>query len=244
MEQKKPTKGQLEKMLKEASVYVAKANKKVHFSDIGVTIYDCPDEIVLMSNFHTQIWEKINAKGYSETCIMFSQLIDITLNHMSEIAKKDKKDNVYYTLSSLKSLKTLSENELAIIDLVEVFIYTSEGISYSLGFNDSSVLKLRTLYNVSMSVYNQIFDIAEKNENVDANTYWKGLISELRLGNLYINLNKEHIDEVVEFVKSTENEAYDKIKSFIESKGGSMKDIVAIHKQDTDEAEALSELQS
>lgn len=244
MEHKKATKAQLEKKLKEASVYVSKANRKIHFSDIGVTIYDCSEEIVLESNFHRQIWEKINASGYSETCIMFGQLLEIALSHEKEITKKDKKGNVYYSFDGLLKLDGLSETEHAIIDLVKLFIYTSEGISFSLGFDDTSVLKLRTLFNVSMAVYNKIADAGESEKDLDANDYWNSLISELRLENLYVNIDAKYAKEIKNIVDSAEMDVYNKIKSFIESKGGSMLNITAIRKKDEDEAEALNNLQS
>ena len=39
MEQKKPTKKQLEKKLREATVFVDKAEKSIYLADIGVGIY-------------------------------------------------------------------------------------------------------------------------------------------------------------------------------------------------------------
>ena len=244
MEQKKPTKGQLEKMLKEASVYVSKANKKVHFSDIGVTIYDCPEEIVLMSNFHTQIWEKINAKGYSETCIMFSQLIDITLNHMSEIIHKGKNGIVYYTLDDLRSLKNITYPEFFIIRSCEKFIFTTESFAFSLGTEEKSVLKVDSFYKISQIFHNEIGDIAMSGEDKSSNDFWKDFIRDLRLNNLFIDIKEDTVKDIIDFVKSTEDKAYEDIKSFIESKGGEMINSIAIHKSEGDEAEALSELKS
>ena len=63
MEQKKPTKKQLEKKLREATVFVDKAEKSIYLADIGVGIYITKFQTVLSTNFHRHVWENINSIG-------------------------------------------------------------------------------------------------------------------------------------------------------------------------------------
>ena len=55
MEQKKPTKKQLEKKLKEATVFVDKAEKSIYLAAIGVGIYISKFQTVLSPNFHRHV---------------------------------------------------------------------------------------------------------------------------------------------------------------------------------------------
>ena len=62
MEQKKATRGELEKRIKNAQLIVDKGKnyKAFYFAARGIGIYICQDYIVSTTNFHQHVWNRID----------------------------------------------------------------------------------------------------------------------------------------------------------------------------------------
>ena len=134
MEQKKPTKKQLEKKLNEATVFVDKAEKSIYLADIGVGIYITKFQTVLSTDFHRHVWENINSVGYSGVYRFLNAFVDICLNNLGDITYKDKNNNIYrqYNLYERKKLFTHGEidirEERSIINFNQNFNDLSQGL--------------------------------------------------------------------------------------------------------------------
>ena len=136
MEQKKPTKKQLEKKLNEATVFVDKAEKSIYLTDIGVGIYITKFQTVLSTNFHRHVWENINSVGYSGVYRFLNSFVDICLNNLGDITYKDKNNNIYYCFGKLTEIPNFTAEEVSIVRQFNMFNCTIHDGIYSVGNED------------------------------------------------------------------------------------------------------------
>ena len=137
MEQKKATRGELEKRIKNAQLIVDKGKnyKAFYFADRGIGIYICQDYIVSTTNFHQHVWNRIDAMGYNTTCLMLESLVDIANAHSEEIQDKNEKGEVYYSLDKLRLIDTLTDTERIIIQMTEKWLYVINTSNHTLSNN-------------------------------------------------------------------------------------------------------------
>lgn len=101
MEQKKPTKGNLERRIMDAIVFVPKdkETKSVYFSDKGMRLTHTMDTTVIATGAHRHVFDNINMSGYSRPCMYVSRFIDFALEN--DCTVKDEKGNVSYSYQKL-----------------------------------------------------------------------------------------------------------------------------------------------
>jgi hypothetical protein len=243
MEQKKPTKKQIEKKLKEATVFVDKAEKSIYLADIGVGIYISKFQTVLSTNFHRHVWENINSVGYSGVFMYLNSFLDIVLAKLDDIKDKNTKGELYYSFGKLKSC-SLSENERMIVSKVEMFIYSVNDGLYSIGSNsDQMGVMLYLDYLYTMSKATLISELPEG--DILVNTFVKDLVSRMFTNSLQISFddsNKDTAEKLKNGIQNIFNNAFNETKKLLADNGGKMLDTIAFPKKEQDEANDLNEL--
>ena len=240
---KKITKQQLQKRIDGAQLIVEKgANyKAVYFADRGIGIYSCKDYVITSTNFHQNVWNRVTGSGYNKPCYFLDQLIDIANAHKDDMADKNGKGEVFYSLEKLKSVESLTEADKLIITMVERWIYVLNDAPYVIGAEKLDVTNLMLQYISWLAKSNTM--IQQRPEDVIRNDFNNQYISLFRFLSLDAEIAPEFQADLQAEVQKIESEAYDKIKAYIENKGGKMLDVIALPKSEIDEAQALNELQ-
>lgn len=245
MEEKKITKAQLEKRIKNAQliIYKGKDFKAIYFSDTGIGIYICKDFVVASTNFHQNIFNKITGNGYDVPSIFLSQLVDIANEHIAEIEFKGTKGEICYSLKKLVQLTTLSDPEKVIVKVCERFLYIINGSTQAIGIDDIGVANNMIQWIEFITRGTAFIDQKENTEDLVANDFYNQYISLFRFHSLNANISNKNYDKLKDKIKEIETEAYDKIKITVKEMDGEILDTILIKKGTTTEAEALDQLQ-
>lgn len=83
MEQKKETRAQIERKIKNAIVFVPKdkETKSIFFSDKGLRLTVTEDTAVIETNYHRHVFSNYTSFGLSRPYIYTKQIIDMVLNY-------------------------------------------------------------------------------------------------------------------------------------------------------------------
>ena len=230
MEQKKATRAQLESKIKNATLIVGKAKKSITLD--GITIYLCKDEGVCSTVTHSHVYQRILANGnVSMPCLFLDALVSIALNHLEEISEKDKEGNTSYSLVKLMQLKSLKNVDREIVYSVNLFLFNINEPIYGIGARTNDATNLFATFNLLTSKADTFLNA--RSEDVMQNEFYNDLISHVRFNSLTTDLPKDaNKESLMKVVKDAETEAYNNIKTYIESKGGKMIDILALTKND------------
>ena len=243
MEQKKATRGELEKRIKNAQLIVDKGKnyKAFYFADRGIGIYICQDYIVSTTNFHQHVWNRIDAMGYNTTCLMLESLVDIANAHSEEIQDKNEKGEVYYSLDKLRILDTLTETEKIIIQMTEKWLYVINTSNHTLsnnpidyGGNSIKYFSWHALCNAFLNNDNKdisYFDLIDKYLAYEA-----FLLS----GN---GVDEDKVQETFKECTSIMKKALKDIRDVNIKNGSKSEDFILVPKRNDDEAKALNEIQ-
>ena len=243
MEQKKATRGELEKRIKNAQLIVDKGKnyKAFYFADRGIGIYICQDYIVSTTNFHQHVWNRIDAMGYNTTCLMLESLVDIANAHSEEIQDKNEKGEVYYSLDKLKLVETLTETEKIIIQMTEKWLYVINTSNHTLsnnpidyGGNSIKYFSWHALCNAFLNNDNKdisYFDLIDKYLAYEA-----FLLS----GN---GVDEDKVQETFKECTSIMKKALKDIRDVNIKNGSKSEDFILVPKRNDDEAKALNEIQ-
>jgi len=243
MEQGKITRKQILKKLNEAQVFVEKAQKGIRFGDIGVGIYVSEDYVTMESVFHYHVWKNIVGDGESRPVTMLKQFVDIALLHLDEIKDKNTQGELFYSFGKLIGIPTLTNTEKLNIVLVMEFIYTNNSTIYAIGYSEFDMTNLHTAYKCWMARADAFMIAGESEHDITQNENYNNIIFRMRANSLAYDIDKDSELLLTEKIKEAETKALEEIKSFIESKGGKLLDNVVLHKDNTNEAQALNELQ-
>lgn len=118
MEQKKTTKGDLERRMKNALVLVPKDKdyKGVYFDDKGLRLECTQDYACVKTNFHVHVFSAVTMSGVSRPYLYVSSLIDLALEN--DCIVKDAKGNEMRSYSklidTLKAKEDKSEYNIAV----------------------------------------------------------------------------------------------------------------------------------
>ena len=232
MEQKKPTRAQLESKIKNATLIVGKAKKSITFGDSGITIYSCKDEVVCSTLSHSHVYQRMLSTGnVSIPCLFLDALVMIAFEHLDEISEKDIEGNVSYSLRKLIRLETLKKNDREIVYSANIFLFNINEPLYGIGTTANDATNLFATFNLLTSKADTFLNA--RSEDVMQNEFYNELISHIRFNSLTTDLPKEsNRESLMKVVKEAETEAYNKIKAYIESEGGKMTDILALTKND------------
>lgn len=110
MEQKKLTAAQMQRRLQNAVLHIDKdkSTQSIFFSDKGMRITVCEDVVLIQTNYHTHVFQKLTAAGFSRPAMYTERFLDIAL--ANDCAVRDKKGNVLgYSYERL--LENLKANE-------------------------------------------------------------------------------------------------------------------------------------
>lgn len=244
MEEKKITKAQLEKRINNAQLIVDKGNayKAIYFADRGIGIYICKDYVIASTNFHQHVWNKVIGAGYNKPCLYLEEMVDIANAHINEIGDKNNKGELFYSLTKLQSLSSLTEEERILIILVERFLYVLNDAPYAIGNEQQDITNLMVQYLCWLTKASVFME--ERTDDMIRNDFYNKFISLLRYMTLEADIDKNTDDELKEKIAEIEENAYNQIKNFIEDKGGKMINNIALPKNNMDEAKALKELQN
>ena len=243
MEQKKATRGELEKRIKNAQLIVDKGKnyKAFYFADRGIGIYICQDYIVATTNFHQHVWNRIDAMGYNTTCLMLESLVDIANTHSQEIQDKNEKGEVYYSLDKLKLVETLTETEKIIIQMTEKWLYVINTSNHTLsnnpidyGGNSIKYFSWHALCNAFLNNDNKdisYFDLIDRYLAYEA-----FLLS----GN---GVDEDKVQETFKECTSIMKKALKDIRDVNIKNGSKSEDFILVPKRNDDEAKALNEIQ-
>jgi len=110
MEQKKPTKAQMERRLSNAIVLVEKTKntQSVFFSDKGVRLTVTEDKAVIATGFHQHVFDAYNMNGMSRPYLYTKRIVELALENDCE-ARDDKGNPTGYAYAAL--LETLKKKE-------------------------------------------------------------------------------------------------------------------------------------
>ena len=243
MEQKKATRGELEKRIKNAQLIVDKGKnyKAFYFADRGIGIYICQDYIVSTTNFHQHVWNRIDAMGYNTTCLMLESLVDIANTHSEEIQDKNEKGEIYYSLDKLRLIDTLTETEKIIIQMTEKWLYVINTSNHTLsnnpidyGGNSIKYFSWHALCNAFLNNDNKdisYFDLIDKYLAYEA-----FLLS----GN---GVDEDKVQETFKECTSIMKKALKDIRDVNIKNGSKSEDFILVPKRNDDEAKALNEIQ-
>ena len=103
MEQKKVTKGQLEKRIKNAVVFVekTKGTDSIYFSDKGLRITVTDEYAVIETTWHRHVFSSITNGGFSRPYLYTKRLLSIALEHEKNFIVKDKDENSSYSYQKM-----------------------------------------------------------------------------------------------------------------------------------------------
>lgn len=110
-QQKKPTKGDMERRMHNAIVLVPKDKdtQSVYFDDKGVRLVITSDFAIIGTMFHRHVFNALTASGVSRPYIYTKRFIEIALANESSILVKDEKGNTKRSYAKL--FATLKEKE-------------------------------------------------------------------------------------------------------------------------------------
>ena len=243
MEQKKATRGELEKRIKNAQLIVDKGKnyKAFYFADRGIGIYICQDYVVSTTNFHQHVWNRINSAGYNSTCLILKSLVDIANTHAEEIQDKNEKGEIYYSLDKLKLVETLTETQKIIIQMTEKWLYVINTSNHTLsnnpidyGGNSIKYFSWHALCNAFLNNDNKdisYFDLIDRYLAYEA-----FLLS----GN---GVDEDKVQETFKECTSIMKKALKDIRDVNIKNGSKSEDFILVPKRNDDEAKALNEIQ-
>lgn len=110
MEQKKETKEQILRKLKNAIIHIdkTKGTKSIFFDDKGVRLTVNEDYAIIETGYHRHVFSAYNVEGYSRPYLYTHRVIDIALENDCTVTD-DKGNATGYSYTKL--LKTLKEKE-------------------------------------------------------------------------------------------------------------------------------------
>ena len=87
MEQKKETRAQLERRIKQAVVFVPKDKdySSIFFSDKGVRLEVTQDSAVISTNYHRHVFSNITSQGLSRPWLYTKRIIEIAINAQGDV---------------------------------------------------------------------------------------------------------------------------------------------------------------
>lgn len=111
MEKKKPTKGDIERKIRNAIVFVPKDKdtESIYFSDKGLRLTATMDYVVIATGFHCHVFSSVTTGGFSRPYMYTKRLIEIALGN--DCVVKDDKGNSGYSYAKLFEVLKAKEDK-------------------------------------------------------------------------------------------------------------------------------------
>lgn len=194
MEQKKETRAQLERRIKQAVVFVPKDKdySSIFFSDKGVRLEVTQDSAVISTNYHRHVFSNITPQGLSRPWLYTKRVIEIAL------ANLDAADSGYSYQHLLDTLKAKEDqSEYNIVTYFSWYLYNIFSPLYSIG--ESEIESFLVYEEYVHGIARQSVLLSEKNEDVTNKCFIEKVISNIKDFT-------DGIDERILFHKKTDEE--------------------------------------
>lgn len=194
MEQKKETRAQIERRLKNALVFVPrdKEYSSVYFSDKGLRLEVTSESCVISTAFHTHVFNAYTTSGISRPYLYTKRLIDIA--NENNCATKDG-----YSFSALIDVLKNKEDksEYNLVVYIDWWIFNCFQPLYSIGESEAESFLVYESYLHNIARSSVI--LSEKTEDITNKQFVEAVIKNM---NDFI----EGVDERVIFHKKTDEE--------------------------------------
>lgn len=194
MEQKKETRAQIERRLKNALVFVPrdKEYSSVYFSDKGLRLEATSESCVISTAFHTHVFNAYTTSGISRPYLYTKRLIDIA--NGNNCATKDG-----YSFSALIDVLKNKEDksEYNLVVYIDWWIFNCFQPLYSIGESEAESFLVYESYLHNIARSSVI--LSEKTEDITNKQFVEAVIKNM---NDFI----EGVDERVIFHKKTDEE--------------------------------------
>lgn len=194
MEQKKETRAQMERRLKNALVFVPrdKEYSSVYFTDKGLRLEATSESCVISTAFHTHVFNAYTTSGISRPYLYTKRLIDIA--NGNNCATKDG-----YSFSALIDVLKNKEDksEYNLVVYIDWWIFNCFQPLYSIGESEAESFLVYESYLHNIARSSVI--LSEKTEDITNKQFVETVIKNM---NDFI----EGIDERVVFHKKTDDE--------------------------------------
>lgn len=157
MKEKKPTNAQLTKKIERAVLHIdrTKNTREVYFDDKGLRVTDCDDVVIVATNFHRHVYNKVTSSGYSRPALYLMRLLDIVEENLVGITTKDEKGNVRRSFTKLLEVLKAKEDqsEYVIVTYVGWFLFNIFQPLYSIAEDSLSNFRVyfEYLHNIAIT---------------------------------------------------------------------------------------------
>lgn len=194
MENKKPTRAQIERRLERAILHIdrTKDTQSFFFSDRGVRLTVNEDYAIIETAYHRHVFDNITSNGISRPYLYTKRLVDIALDNDCETA------DGYSFAKLLETLKAKEDkSEYNIVTYTDWWLYNIFNGLYSIG--ESEVESFMVYFDYISSIAKNSVLLSEKTEDMTNKQFIAKVI-----GNI-----KEFTDNLTEsvlFQKKTDEE--------------------------------------
>ena len=196
---KKPTKGDIERRLRNALVFVTKDKdyKDVFFDDKGVRLEVTGDYAIISTAFHRHVFGALTAQGESRPYLYTRRFIEIALEN--ECMVKDAKGNVTRSYGKLMAVLKEKEDqtEFRVAWYFDLWLNTIFHPLYGIGETEAESFLVYESY-LHIIARNKII-LSEKTEDITNKQFIEQIGKEL------VEFTKD-VDEHVVFPKKTDEE--------------------------------------
>lgn len=136
-QEKKPTNAQLQSRLNKAVIHIdrTKNTKEVYFDDRGLRLISCEDEVIVGTNFHRHVFQKVTSTGYSRPALYIERVIDFALANDCIVKNEDGDIKFHRSFARLKELLKAKEDntDYNILEYVDWYLFNIFSPLYSIG---------------------------------------------------------------------------------------------------------------
>lgn len=194
MEEKKPTRAQIERRLNRAILHIdrTKDTQTFFFSDRGIRLTVNEGYAIIETAYHRHVFNNITSSGVSRPYLYTKRLIDIALDNDCETA------DGYSFAKLLETLKAKEDkSEYNIVIYTDWWIYNSFNSLYSI--SESEIGSFMVYFDYIFGIAKNSVLLSEKNEDVTNKQFIDKVIANIKDFT-------ENLTESVLFQKKTDEE--------------------------------------
>ena len=184
MEQKKPTKQQLESKINKSLVFVErdKNYKIIYFNDKGLKLETTSEYAIVSTNYHKHVFDAFTSSGVSKPYIYVNSMLDIAIKHVDDI-KITTNGETYVSYALLNTfLKEhqgngdAEKNEFAIFFYVDMWLYNIFTPLYEI--SEMEATQFMTFQHYVENIVRHKLQLAEHKEDVTNKNFANDFIDE------------------------------------------------------------------
>ena len=181
MEQKKPTKAQIENRIKNAIVFVprTKDTKSIYFNDKGLRLSIDNDYAIVETGFHRHVFNRITSIGESRPYLYVGRFIDITLENDCKVKNADGQEvNSYAKLFDVLKKKGDANKDYNVAWYIDKWLYNIFSSLYSIGESEAEMFSVYEEY-LHFVAKNALL-LSEKKEPMTNRQFIDGIIKNIQ----------------------------------------------------------------